>query len=1165
MNVPKFTEIAVAAVAVVVAFPSFGAEPVPSAGGEYTYSTSYGNDMRTKGQTGDQIWNIASPVTIANFYPGQTDAVDYWQIYRGESITDSGSQSRIMKGNVVFENAVKWTGGAQNYVGYTGPVKLMLRNGGSFTSSNSGGFRIGQSDNSGTAGTATIFMEEPSALTANGTFLNICNGLPAAVWMDGGVMSLTNGTFSLGGGAITADGGYLRLNGGEVSLRSEATAAALAARIGRSDSRIDVYSSIHISGGKFATRRTGGVGSEVFIKVAEGANKATDIYVDGGVLDLWNERLGLGYWGGVSGGRASLTVDGGGRVVMSIVAMGRTGSGNASVVNVNGGRLEMVNSSGFSSYGNTGNRRYVNFDGGTLALVKDSRTPSEIGALATTGDKVVYPGGGAIEVPSGITANVTASTMRKAAGYGVSEITLTNPGSGYVTAPKVTITGGVGSNATAYAILNKDRTLEKIVVTCRGEGYAAGDSVTVTISSATGSGAAATATLASNAGGVLRKTGAGAWQQQTNDNSFDGEIEVAEGSLKLNGAGFPSASLNVRPGATLLPVKGTASLVGRLVVTNGIAEIKADGSSGTATLNIGSLSVNQGLALVTHTNSLALALTATDSTTASSSASPVVNGLVYANKDASKYRSPLPFERAADGSLSLVTTSTTPGPDANWRPTSDYSTENAPEVSEVNSIIMRLSNAPGLDCYVKNSGNIEIKSGMIVCQRPHAGTIRMNVTGGGAFTTRAKDGMFIYSDNYEIGKRSYSTANDNAVFVDKWRRLYGPFADPDANTPMALTVAGEKQSRPELGAQAWLLGVQSFSGGLNLVNGGVFVSADSGLGASGSPVRASGYCSIGVRYSDGAFDVSHPIELLEGSALIFSPELATGNSVSGSLSGSGDLLTSDVNRRGSAMAFTGDHSAFTGDYYIQGHARIAPAIFSANAGIKLADGTNGVGVIETAGSFTRPVGTGKGEICWKRFKAYPSSYALRGGFAAFGGDLTVNLGGEGAKLAVGSDYLPNNAVVQLQSQYADGALTFANGFELGGKTQKVNVWNGKTATISGAVSDEVGGGVLAVTGNLDFAGTLEVAAANIAAGAAMATVDGDLAFSDDAIMQLPASVTPETLAAYKEAGLPLFMVGGTVTGRPALDAPGLGGKWHLRVKNGVVSLLETKGLSIIIK
>ena len=682
--------------------------------------------------------------------------------------------------------------------------------------------------------------------------------------------------------------------------------------------------------------------------------------------------------------------------------------------------------------------------------------------------------------------------------------------------------------------------------------------MTVTISSATGSGAAATATLASNAGGVIRKTGAGAWQQKTNDNNFDGEIEVAEGSLKLNGAGFPSASLNVRPGASLLPVKGTTSSVGRLVVTNGIAEIKADGSSGTATLTIGSLSVNHGLALVTSTNDLALALTAADSTTTSSSASPVVNGLVYACRDSSGYRTPSLFERAADGSLSLVTTSTTPGPDANWRPEASISESAAPELSAVNSIVLRLT--PDVDCYVRNSGNIEIKSGMIVCQRPHNGTIRMNVTGGGAFTTRAKDGMFIYGDNYLIGKRSYSTANGNAVFVNDWRRLFGPFADPDANTPMSLTVAGEKQSRPELGAQAWLLGVQTFSGGLNLVNGGVFVSADSGLGANGSPVRASGYCSIGVRGSN-AFDISHPIELIEGSALIFSPERATGNTVSGALSGSGDLLTSDVNRRGSAMAFTGNHSAFTGDYYIQGHARIAPSVFSALAGICLADGTNGVGVIETAGTFTRPAGTGKGEVCWKRFGAYSSAYGLRGGFAAFGGDLTVNLGGEGAKLAVGSEYLPDNTIVQLQSQYADGALTFMNGFELNGKTQKVNVWSGKTAMISGTISDAVGGGELDVTGDLEFAGTLEVAAADL--GSPMMNVAGSLDLSG-ATVSLSEEIDEDSLATCA-GGVTLISATGSVTGVPALTAPSLGSAWKLRARNGVLRLVKVYGTFITIR
>ena len=1127
----------------------FAAHAVRSEGGEFEYSGAV-PDMRTTGQQGDQIWKVLNPLNLQNFRPGQTDDSPYWQIYRGESITDSG-QAHVERGNVVFENAVYWTG-THNYIGYTGPARLVLRNGGSLTVT-ADHLRIGQSG--ATAAAGTLFLEEPSALTVCGSSKNAIagNDRPGTIWMDGGNLSVTNGVLKTGGTAN--QDGYIRVNGGVVSLGS---GEAEFLNIGSAGN----YGSLHISGGTFSSRR-GSSTQNICAKVGINGSKAADIYIDGGLFDLSNDRLGIGWWN-ASGGRATFTVDGDGRAVVYVSHIATSGSGNTGAINLNGGRFEIT--SGFdnrpstSGAANTGNSRGVNFDGGTLAIVRN-------GAIfgPSAGTVVVYPKGGVIEVPSDIDGAVTVATVRKATGWGVSEITLTNPGAGYVTAPKVTISGGSGSGATAYAILNEDRTLEKIVVTCRGESYAENDTVTVTISSATGSGAAATATLASNEGGVLRKTGAGTWHQKTRDNNFDGEIEVVEGTLQLDGAGFPSASLRVDEGASFLPVKGTTASLGRLVATNGILEIKADGASGTATLTIGSLSVNQGLALVTHTNGLALSLTSTDSTATSSSTSPVVNGLVYANMDASSWRSPRLFERATDGSLSLAATTATPGPDANWKPDANISQADAPEISAVNSVIMP---SASVGCYVKNGGNnVEIKSGMIVCQRPMEGTIRLNMTGGGAFTTRAKDGMFIYNDNKTPGKRSNSPENDNAVNVGQWRRLYGPFADPDENTPMALTVAGEKQSRPELGAQAWLLGAQTFSGGLNLVNGGVFIQADSGLGASGSPVRASGYCSIAAR--EWIFDITHPIELLDGSALIFSPSVRTNNTVASAISGTGDLLTSDVNRANRQMAFTGDHSAFTGDYYIQGNAKIAQAIFSPYAGIKLADGTNGVGVIETAGAFTRPFGTGKGEICWKRFAAYPASYGLRGGFSAFGGDLAVNLGGEGAKLSPGADYLPEGAVVQLQSEYSDGALTFANGFELGGRTQKVNVWPDKTATLAGAISDEVGGGKLDVTGDLAFAGTFEIGTNNIPANVAGAqpllVVDGDLSFEEGTTVTLGDGATASSLAAYEKDGLPLATATGAMTGLPALNAPSLPEGWYLARRNGTLLLKRKQGFLLIVR
>ena len=82
-------------------------------------------------------------ISKTDFYPGQTDIVPYWQIYRGSAITGSG-KSRLMKGNVVFENEVKWTGNATdaNIIGYLGPAKLLLRNGGSLACT-AGPLRIG--------------------------------------------------------------------------------------------------------------------------------------------------------------------------------------------------------------------------------------------------------------------------------------------------------------------------------------------------------------------------------------------------------------------------------------------------------------------------------------------------------------------------------------------------------------------------------------------------------------------------------------------------------------------------------------------------------------------------------------------------------------------------------------------------------------------------------------------------------------------------------------------------------------------------------------------------------------------------------------------------------------------------------------------------------------
>ena len=76
--------------------------------------------------------------------------------------------------------------------------------------------------------------------------------------------------------------------------------------------------------------------------------------------------------------------------------------------------------------------------------------------------------------------------------YQVVNTTIDLPGSGYLTAPEIVITGGGGSGAIGYATINGDGGLESIVITNSGTGYT---SIPTIIINGTGSGAQARAIL----------------------------------------------------------------------------------------------------------------------------------------------------------------------------------------------------------------------------------------------------------------------------------------------------------------------------------------------------------------------------------------------------------------------------------------------------------------------------------------------------------------------------------------------------------------------------------------------------------------------------------------------------------------------------------------------
>jgi autotransporter-associated beta strand protein len=130
------------------------------------------------------------------------------------------------------------------------------------------------------------------------------------------------------------------------------------------------------------------------------------------------------------------------------------------------------------------------------------------------------------------------------------------------------------------------------------------------------------------------------------------------------------------------------------------------------------------------------------------------------------------------------------------------------------------------------------------------------------------------------------------------------------------------------------------------------------------------------------------------------------------------------------------------------------------------------GVLESSGTFTRALGTGAGQV---RFTG-------TGGFSAFGGDLTVNLGGAGATVTRGTAPFATSTLV-FGSTAADARTLFVNGVNLNAGTLVVDVRDNPTdntdlAEMSGAISNgsltKIGLGTLILSGVNTFGGTVAV-------------------------------------------------------------------------------------------
>lgn len=499
------------------------------------------------------------------------------------NIVNSGSDVKLSGGPFVFDgldvvlkvinspgnNRLLLTGG-----GSTTNTLLVLKNDATLTLDNTLMLLSGDNNAMGTK----VSIRDSAKLDISGSSSLLQLGRGANTW--GGIEQR--------GGFVNSEGvvsfGYN--NGGsfgtwEMFAGTNAISADVMFAVG-SDSRAGLY----IHGGKFT------FGGSPFIGCSQTGR--ADVFIDGGEVSFDGKTMTLVNRASDSIDSPSvLTIAGTARVHgFRILPYGDRNSYQGcsrAMVNLNGESILSLTDTFKVKAVASSSRCTLSFDGGTLERVTGSPGSEQNTSLLSGIDAVVYSGGGKIRArksdgtASGMILN--SAKFRKAGGFGVSSITVTHGGTGYLLPPLVNITGGSGSNATAVAQIDYEKQqVTNVVITCHGEGYKSGDLVNVSFEvpgSPVVSAAVATAHLAENTAGTL-------WIDDGNDITFgadfeyDGNLSAANANVQIAGdVGFGGDSrfknLTVKDNGKLM-VAGSASAVNVEVKANGCVEVASDGS-----------------------------------------------------------------------------------------------------------------------------------------------------------------------------------------------------------------------------------------------------------------------------------------------------------------------------------------------------------------------------------------------------------------------------------------------------------------------------------------------------------------------------------------------------------------------------------------------------------
>jgi fibronectin-binding autotransporter adhesin len=290
-----------------------------------------------------------------------------------------------------------------------------------------------------------------------------------------------------------------------------------------------------------------------------------------------------------------------------------------------------------------------------------------------------------------------------------------------------------------------------------------------------------------------------------------------------------------------------------------------------------------------------------------------------------------------------------------------------------------------------------------------------------------------------------------------------------------ITETGGSRGLNKTGAGTVILsGTNTFTGGLTLTAGIVSISSNNNLGAS----------SGGLVFSGGTLQITQNVIGSRAIAMTGAGtfDVAIGKIMedSGVISGNGALSLTSFG----TLILSGSGSNGTGSTDIAG-------VLSIRGTVSLGTGNLlfSTGILELGnGNFTRALGVAANQV----------NMSNSSGFAAYGADRVVNLGGSGATVtwASGSFLTAANAVFYLGDQTADHTVDFQNGINLNGGTRSFQTLRGVgsvpeaklSGVISGtgasnfsldAVTGYAAGNVILSNGSNSYAGTTTINAGNL--------------------------------------------------------------------------------------